>query len=115
MANNKVMFKMGPQANINALFNGGATNGTFYLTDDTNRLYIGKNGKAVAVNQGVIQVESVTELNSTEAEMGQFYYVKDTNILCVRSGGKWVQINPDTDTKITARTNSPVIGGKWKE
>lgn len=106
MANNKVMFKMGPQANINALFNGGATNGTFYLTDDTNRLYIGKNGKAVAVNQGVIQVESVTELNSTEAEMGQFYYVKDTNILCVRSGGKWVQINPDTDTKITARTNS---------
>lgn len=38
--------------------------------------------------------------------MGQFYYVKDTNILCVRSGGRWVQINPDTDTKITARTNS---------
>lgn len=106
MANSKVMFKMGPQANINALFNGGAVNGAFYLTSDTNRLYIGKDGKAVAVNQGVIQVESVTELNSTEAEMGQFYYVKDTNILCVRSGGRWVQINPDTDTKVTARTNS---------
>ena len=38
MANNKVMFKMGPQANINNLFNGGAVNGTFYLTSDTNRL-----------------------------------------------------------------------------
>lgn len=103
---NKVMFKMGSQANINALFNGGATNGTFYLTDDTNRLYIGKNGKAVAVNQGVIQVENVNELNSTEAEMGQFYYVKGSNILCVRSGDKWVQINPDTDTKVIERENS---------
>jgi hypothetical protein len=47
MANDKVMFKRGSQAN---LATATIVNGAFYLTNDTNRLYIGKDGKAVPVN-----------------------------------------------------------------
>lgn len=106
MANDKVMFKRGSQAN---LATATIVNGAFYLTDDTNRLYIGKDGKAVPVNQGVITVKNVTYLpgNSNapteKAEQGQFYYSTTENVLCIKSGDSWVQINPDTDTKITRR------------
>lgn len=100
MANDKVMFKRGSQAN---LATATIVNGAFYLTSDTNRLYIGKNGKAVPVNQGVITVENVNALTSITAEQGQFYYAEAQNVLCIKSGNKWVQINPDTDTAISKR------------
>lgn len=100
MANDKVMFKRGSQAN---LATATIVNGAFYLTSDTNRLYIGKDGKAVPVNQGVITVENVNALTSITAEQGQFYYAEAQNVLCIKSGNKWVQINPDTDTAISKR------------
>lgn len=106
MANDKVMFKRGPQAN---LATATIVNGAFYLTDDTNRLYIGKEGKAVPVNQGVITVQNIDYLpgnskaQSEKAEQGQFYYSTTENVLCIKSGNSWVQINPDTDTKISKR------------
>lgn len=84
-----------------------ATEGTFYLTEDTNRLYIGKdvsststpNIKAVPVNQGAIPVDTVHDLPIPSAAVsGQFYYVITGNILCVSSGNNWVQINTDTNT-----------------
>jgi hypothetical protein len=38
----KLKFLTGVQANLNTLItNGGATEGAFYLTSDTHRLYIG--------------------------------------------------------------------------
>lgn len=123
MAN--VMFKRGTQSALNnyllqlntdgSIKTSGsqAVDGAFYLTSDTNRLYIGKdvdgNGyiKAVPVNQGVIPVDSISALpKGGQIEAGQFYYTTTENILCVYSKGKWVQINPDTDTKITTRTTS---------
>ena len=100
MANEKVMFKRGTQE---ALKTASIVNGAFYLTSDTNRLYVGKDGKAVPVNQGVITVNNVNALNSITAESGQFYYATTENVLCIKSGDNWVQINPDTDTKITKR------------
>lgn len=100
MANDKVMFKRGKQA---SLATANIVNGAFYLTSDTNRLYIGKDGKAVPVNQGVITVENVNALTSIAAEQGQFYYAEAQNVLCIKSGNKWVQINPDTDTAISKR------------
>ena len=64
MAN--VMFKRGAQSDLAKYLSTGssqAIDGAFYLTSDTNRLYVGKdlgsgNIKAVPVNQGVITVES---------------------------------------------------------
>lgn len=96
----KVMFKLGPQTRIPA--NGTAVNGTFYLTSDTHRLYIGQGNNAVPINAGVTFCDNFAELTTkttgeTEQNLaGRVFFLKDTNILCVRSNGKWAQINSDT-------------------
>lgn len=96
----KVMFKLGPQTRIPA--NGAAVNGTFYLTSDTHRLYIGQGNNAVPINAGVTFCDNFAELTTattgeTEQNLaGRVFFLKDTNILCVRSNGKWAQINSDT-------------------
>lgn len=126
MAN--VAFKRGLESSLaKSLYNYAGsdavqvTEGTFYLTSDTNRLFIGKNveGKgvrAVPVNQGALPVPSVDSLPSAEAAIpGQFYYVTSSNILCVSSKGKWVQINPNTDTTLSTRVTTGEVhtaGGK---
>lgn len=123
MAN--VMFKRGAQSDLAKYLSTGssqAIDGAFYLTKDTNRLYVGKNIgteaapniKAVPVNQGVITVQDISYLpggtnNKNErAEAGYFYYATNDNVLCVYSGQQhgWVQINPDTNTKVTSRSTS---------
>lgn len=109
-----VLFKRGTEAN---LFNlKPYTEGCFYLTTDSHRLYTGvKNGDTVtleAVNEGVQTVENLSDLpvlDSTATNYvgnyqhynGRFYYVKKSNILVVASGDKWVQINPDTTLDTT--------------
>ena len=112
MAN--VGFKMGLQSALDALLTAGvganATPGTFYLTSDTNRLYIGKDDKSIApVNAGIITVDKIKQetgdatgltylpvLESAEDKkkaIGNYYYAKNENILCVFNGDQWVQIN----------------------
>lgn len=96
----KVMFKLGLQAKIPA--NGKAVNGTFYLTSDTHRLYIGQGNNAVPINAGVTFCDNFNDLTTKTADeseqnlAGRVFFLKDTNILCVRSNGKWAQINSDT-------------------
>lgn len=96
----KVMFKLGKQENVP--LKNGATNGTFYLTSDTHRLYIGQGGKAVPINAGVTFCDNFKDLTTKTADeseqnlAGRVFFLKDTNILCVRSNGKWAQINSDT-------------------
>lgn len=96
----KVMFKLGLQAKIPA--NGKAVNGTFYLTSDTHRLYIGQGNNAVPINAGVTFCDDFNDLTTKTADeseqnlAGRVFFLKDTNILCVRSNGKWAQINSDT-------------------
>lgn len=105
MAN--VMFKRGTQAALKPYLTSGAVEGTFYLTSDTNRLYVGNaDGVAVPVNQGILSVGSFDALKSLGGNTGEFYYIEGSNILCVRSGDQWVQINPDTDTAIDSRKMS---------
>ena len=134
-----VSFKRGTQANLNKYLYTytqndklAAAEGTFYLTSDTNRLYIGKDVsttstpdiRAVPINQGAIPVSDVAHLPTPDAAIaGQFYYVVDSNILCVVSGRtdtsdntspmRWVQINPNTNDNdyvnertVTASKNS---------
>lgn len=108
----KVMFKRGTQDALANYISGttAAAEGTFYLTTDTNRLYVGRDGKAVPVNQGVIAVDELPS-SANKTEVGQFYYLKGQNILAINSGGKWVQINPDTDTTIDKRTTTVTAEG----
>ena len=91
-----VGFKLGTQAALDTMYtNKTATEGIFYLTNDTNRLYIGKTGGEVAaVNEGVITVNAVANLPTGSNRMtGSFYYATAENVLCVFNGSSWVQIN----------------------
>ena len=91
-----VGFKLGTQAALNTMYtNKTATEGIFYLTNDTNRLYIGKTGGEVAaVNEGVITVDAIANLPTGSNRItGSFYYATAENVLCVFNGSSWVQIN----------------------
>ena len=100
MAN--VSFKRGLQANLP---NSNIVDGAFYLTTDTNRLYVGgANNKLELLNQSIkfYTYDQVFSENSTVPKVeGQFYYLSDKNILCTfaktktNPDGEWVQINPD--------------------
>lgn len=94
MAN--LQFLRGTQANLNKLNSATVQDGAFYLTTDTNRLYVGQGTDLVELNKSVTTVTTLADLPKTNIEEGQFYYVSDINVLCVRQGGQWVQINPDT-------------------
>ena len=115
-----VLFKRGLENN---LFNLSTyADVCFYLTSDTNRLYIGiagDNGSVAleAVNEGVTTVEDINSLpklegvNKTQYQ-GRFYYCTNDNVLVVCSGDHWVQINPDTNTVLAQNTaNTTVTSG----
>ena len=97
-----IQFLQGTQEKLNPIIaGGGATEGAFYLTNDTHRLYIGRekeDGKVypVQVNQGVIEVANESDLPVANKEnAGQFYYLTDKNVLCISSNAKWIQVNTD--------------------
>ena len=100
MAN--VSFKRGLQADLP---NSNIVDGAFYLTTDTNRLYVGgTNNKLELLNQSIkfYTYNDVFREDSTVPKVeGQFYYLSDKNILCTfaktktHPDGEWVQINPD--------------------
>ena len=122
-AGSNIKFLLGTQDNLEKYISkNGATaeNGAFYLTQDTHRLYVGtSDGHAVPVNEGVISVERVSALPTTNAHPGEFYYAKEENILCVYAGpknpqtgkGGWVQINSNTDTYIVDATTKATLAG----
>lgn len=124
MAN--VGFKLGTQAKVDALLKTPGTSvveGSFYLTSDTHRLYIGQkatasdaNAQLFPVNEGVITVANVADLpkvseSDKSVYAGRFYYVTNGNILCVYNGKSWVQINTNTDTVIDSHSYS-IDGGE---
>jgi hypothetical protein len=100
MANNPMIkFLRGSQEKFESL--GTYADGVFYLTTDTNRLYIG-NGDATPalLNQTVQVVAKVDDLPaSPPAHENDFYYCTAENILAMYDGTKWVQINHDTQNK----------------
>lgn len=106
-----VLFLQGNQTKLNELItNGGATEGAFYLTNDTHRLYVGRNNGAkiipVAVNEGVVTVANVNALPTNGVNAGEFYYASTENILCVYNGSKFIQINTDQNNIISSLTNT---------
>lgn len=124
-----VGFKRGSQSNLNTLINHvqrgdsgfSYSDGAFYLTTDTDRLYYAQSStELVELNKSIHIINSVSDLplsttstetiiKGNEVEVGQFYYVKSGadstsgNILAVCSAINgttitWTQVNPDTDT-----------------
>ena len=116
----KLGFKTGTQAKINEMILNQnlvtpdssklATNGTFYLTQDTHRLYVGnEDGSISSVNEGIVIVNQVSDLpDATEATLGQFYYISGANVLAVcakntssttNKKAGWIQINAEKHTE----------------
>ena len=124
-----VKFKRGLQSSLFDFENhvpvvkSGVTieDGTFYLTTDTNRLFVGNKKtntspvELVELNKSITTVATVDDLPTTNVDLGQFYYIvgpdseitntKHTNILAVWNGTTWIQVNPDTDTNDNDNTS----------
>lgn len=104
MAN--ILFKRGLQASLPTT----AQDGVFYLTTDTNRLYVGQGSTMALLNQTVQIVANVDSLPKN-ATKNDFYYCTAENVLAVWDG-KWQQINKNTndniDTYVTGVTKSEV-------
>lgn len=108
MAANKVFFKVGLQSGIDTMINSGTGYqvGTFYLTSDTDRLYVGQDTGLKLLNRSVQFAKNINELNTLAdtwtagggktAHKAELAYVTDSNILCFWDGSNWTQINPDT-------------------
>ena len=104
MAN--VKFLKGTQSNFNGLTQ--FTDGAFYLTTDTDRLYFAQSStECVPLNQFI---RTVTEaefkaLTTTQVAKGDYYYIPEKNILAVCSDNNttltWTQLNPDTNDNTT--------------
>ena len=102
-----VKFKLGTQASLNTLkaSQKGGEVGTFYLTSDRSRLYIGQADELALLNKSV---EIYDNLNALKAKgksyEGDIAYCVDENVLAYYNGTTWAQINPDDDTILTALT-----------
>lgn len=123
----KVQFKKGTQSALtNLLSLNGTPNsfseGSFYLTTDTDRLYFAQSSsELVPLNQFIRTVDQVVADNTPGAEKtglpvsaadGDYYYAKKENVLAVWDSdtNSWTQLNPDTNdtlnTSVTALSSA---------
>ena len=103
-----VNFMRGTQARLDNLLALNATTaqfaeGTFYLTNDTNRLYFAQaDNKLVDLNQYIHIWNGNSPPTTTDNQYlksGDIYYLQGSNILAICNNptqGTWVQLNPDT-------------------
>lgn len=114
---NAVKFKLGTQASLNALKDSqkGWEVGTFYLTSDSSRLYIGQADELALLNKSVEIYDNLSALSSkkTVSTKGDIAYCANENVLAYYNGTTWNQINPDDDTILTAiiQSVSTATGG----
>ena len=113
----KIAFKRGLQADL--LSKVSAQDGVFYLTTDTNRLYVGQGNALALLNQTVQIIDEVANLpgkaggnNSTKnPTINDFYYCVKENVLAVyTASNEWKQINPDTNDNDTIKVTGVTVG-----
>lgn len=107
---NAVKFKLGTQASLNTLkaSQKGWEVGTFYLTSDSSRLYIGQADELALLNKSVEIYDNLNALSAktTVSTKGDIAYCVNENVLAYYNGTSWNQINPDDDTILLALTQS---------
>lgn len=105
---NAVKFKLGTQASLNTLKDSqkGWEVGTFYLTSDSSRLYIGQADELALLNKSVEIYDNLAALKAkkTVSTKGDIAYCVTENVLAYYNGTTWAQINPDDDTILTTLT-----------
>ena len=110
----QVMFKKGLSKDLPKT---GLVEGAFYLTTDTDKLYICNDGNTLSLlNQVVHNYPNINALPSvTDAAVGEFYYCVAENVLATKKTAadtSWTQINADTDTKVSdVITTTDITGG----
>ena len=112
MAN--VSFKRGLST---ALSNVAVEDGVFYLTTDTNRLYVGQGSKLAELNQSVTTYATWADMEaSAPKQEGQFYYAIQENVLAcyLPELNKWQQINPDHNDNDDTYVSSLSVGSADK-
>lgn len=112
MAN--VSFKRGLST---ALSNVAVEDGVFYLTTDTNRLYVGQGSKLAELNQSVTTYATWADMEaSAPKQKGQFYYAIQENVLAcyLPELNKWQQINPDHNDNDDTYVSSLDVGSADK-
>jgi hypothetical protein len=92
-----VLFKRGLSKDL-PLETYEAQDGVFYLTTDTNRLYVGnQNNKLAEINRYVKTVANQKALESINPQPGDFVYIIEGNMLAVyletAEGNNWIQVN----------------------
>ena len=104
MAN--VKFLKGTQSNFNGLTQ--FTDGAFYLTTDTDRLYFAQSDtECVPLNQFIRTVSEAEfkALTTSQVAKGDYYYIPEKNILAVCKDNNttltWTQLNPDSNDNTT--------------
>lgn len=104
MAN--VKFLKGTQSSFNGL--KSFTDGAFYLTTDTDRLYFAQSEtECVPLNQFIRTVSEADfkALTTSQVSKGDYYYIPEKNILAVCKDNNttltWTQLNPDTNDNTT--------------
>ena len=104
MAN--VKFLKGTQSSFNGL--KSFTDGAFYLTTDTDRLYFAQSEtECVPLNQFIRTVSEAEfkALTTTQVAKGDYYYIPEKNILAVCKDNNttltWTQLNPDSNDNTT--------------
>ena len=107
----QVMFKKGLST---ALPKTGLVEGAFYLTTDTDKLYICNDGNKLSLlNQVVHSVANIDALPKiADAAVGEFYYCLGENVLATKKAAadkSWTQINADTDTKVSEVTATTAV------
>jgi hypothetical protein len=107
----QVMFKKGLST---ALPKTGLVEGAFYLTTDTDKLYICNDGNKLSLlNQVVHSVANIRALPKiADAAVGEFYYCLEENVLATKKAAadeSWTQINADTDTKVSDVTTTTAV------
>ena len=112
MAN--VSFKRGLST---ALSNVTVEDGVFYLTTDTNRLYVGQGSKLAELNQSVTTYATWADMEANAPKQeGQFYYAIQENVLAcyLPDLNKWQQINPDHNDNDDTYVSSLSVGSADK-
>ena len=108
----QVMFKRGAES---ALPKTGLIEGAFYLTTDTDKLYVCNDGQKLSLlNQVVHNVANIGALPTIgNAAVGEFYYCLQENVLATKKTAadeSWTQINTNTDTVTSSITDTTSVG-----
>lgn len=114
-----VKFLRGTQTKLNSLTS--FSEGAFYLTSDTDRLYFAQSdNELVYLNKYIININTMDDLPSLNTvNDGDFYYILKDNILCTKlthdGVSEWVQINKVIDTNTDTSLDNVVFTSKVSE